>query len=404
MHISPCTPPSPVALTFIAWKSFYYGVFVQGVLGMDVLIALGTSASYAYAAVAAWSGEPEYHFFETSAVLICFVLLGKWMNALAVRRTSKALTQLMQLQAKTALKVLIPAGSEATWNPLSDPYEEEIVPIQTVQPGDLVKVLKGASIPADGVIVHGEMSVDESMISGESIPVLKTPGSIVLGGTICTEAGSGQLEATNVTAAAFVQVTGVGSSTALAQIVQLVQEAQSRQVPIQHFADTVSAVFVPTVVTISILTFMVWYALCNSGVVPTEWYGDETPATFSLTFAIACLVISCPCALGLATPTAVMVGTGVGARHGVLMKGGETLEMASHVDSVVFDKTGTLTAGKPVLSDSDFIRIVPDTFMKEEIQNYCPSGSDQAETLDHFLLWLFGSLERNSEHPLGKMQ
>ena len=369
---------------------------------MDVLIALGTSASYGYAAMAAWTHQPEYHFFETSAVLICFVLLGKWMNAFAVRRTGRALTQLMQLQAKTALKVIIPAGCKSTWNPLSDPYDEKLVPIQDVQSGDIVKVLKGASIPADGVIVHGEMSVDESMISGESVPVLKTPGSIVLGGTICTETGSGVLEATNVTAAAFIQVTGVGSSTALAQIVQLVQDAQSRQVPIQHFADTVSAVFVPVVVTISILTFMVWYALCNSGVVPSGWFDGESPATFSLTFAIACLVISCPCALGLATPTAVMVGTGVGARHGVLMKGGETLEMASQVDSVVFDKTGTLTAGKPVLSDSDFVRMVPDSFMKKDIQMCDLEADSQGASLDYFLLWLLGSLERNSEHPLGE--
>lgn len=241
--------------------------------------------------------------------------------------------------------------------------------------------------------MHGEMSVDESMITGESIPGLKVPGEQVLGGTICCETGTGVLKSNETTAAAFVRVTGVGSSTALAQIVQLVQEAQSKQVPIQNLADTIAGIFVPTVVAISFLTFLIWYGCCKSGVVPASWYEGESPATFALLFGIACLVISCPCALGLATPSAIMVGTGVGAQCGVLMKGGETLEVASKVDCVIFDKTGTLTKGKPVVTD--LIRLVNDEALSKVAQ-WDPLKMDG----ENFLVWLFGSLERNSEHPL----
>jgi Cu+-exporting ATPase len=375
------------------YKTSYYGIS-RGVLGMDVLVALGTTSSYLYAVMSTWTGDPGYRFFETSAVLLCFVLLGKWMNAMAICRTSEALTNLMKLQVKTALKVK-PSGKKdlKRWDPLVDGYEEEIVSIQAVKSGDIVKVLKGASIPADGLLMHGEMCVDESMITGESVPVLKVPGSAVLGGTICSETGTGSFDTKETTAAAFVQVTGVGSSTALAQIVQLVQQAQSRQVPIQNLADTIAGIFVPTVVCLSLFTFLAWYGCCKSGIVPTSWYHGESPSTFSLLFAIACLVISCPCALGLATPTAVMVGTGVGARHGILMKGGETLEVASRIDCIVFDKTGTLTRGKPAVTD--FKRVATDDELRRIMDS---AGKDM--TVDAFLMWLLGSLERNSEHPL----
>lgn len=361
---------------------------------MDVLVSLGTTASYVYAVMATWNGDPSYRFFETSAVLICFVLLGKWMNAMAVCRTSEALTQLMKLQAKTALKIT-PTSMKTIgkWDPLVDSYDEEIVAIQSINPGDIVKILKGASIPADGVLMHGEMSVDESMITGESIPVLKMEGSEVIGGTICVEAGSNSMKAADTAAAGFVRVTGVGSNTALAQIVKLVQEAQSRQVPIQDLADTIAGIFVPCVVAISFLTFVVWYICCKKGVVPESWLDGESPMTFSLLFSIACLVISCPCALGLATPSAIMVGTGVAARCGILMKGGETLEIASKVDVVIFDKTGTLTKGKPVVTD--IIRTMDDNTLAK-IAGVNPVRMDGNE----YLLWLFGSIERNSEHPL----
>lgn len=386
-----CTP-----IQFGSGWSFYktsYFNLQQGVMGMDVLVAVGTSASYGYAVWATLAGTMEYHFFETSAVLICFVLLGKWLQRLAVRRTSQALTQLLALQPKTAIKVIPPAGAETTsgnWNPLDDPYQEHVVPLQSVKEGDLVKVLKGSSIPADGRVKFGEMSVDESMITGESVPVLKTKGSIVLGGTICAEAGL-------AAGATFVEVTGVGSSTALSQIVKLVQDAQSRQVPIQNLADTIAGIFVPTVVIISVLTYMFWYAAIQSGIVPSSYLPEgESPATFSLLFGIACLVISCPCALGLATPTAVMVGTGVGAQQGILMKGGETLELASKVDSVVFDKTGTLTKGKPAVAE--FSILVTDSFFWNDMLK--KTTPPEGRTARDHLLWLLGSLERNSEHPL----
>jgi Cu+-exporting ATPase len=385
------------------YKTSYHGIR-RGVLGMDVLVALGTTASYLYAFTAMLGGDEGYRFFETSAVLICFVLLGKWMNASAVRRTSEALTQLMKLQARTAIKVSSDDpkhGCMETWNPLQDSYSEEVVSIQNIHPGDVVKILKGASIPADGVVLHGELTVDQSMITGESIPVLKVPGDEVLGGTICSETGTTTTKKTNnkkgssdaLTAAAFVRVTGVGADSALSRIVQLVQEAQSRQVPIQNLADSIASIFVPVVVCLALLTFLFWYSCCAIGIVPVAWHKGESPATFSLLFGIACLVISCPCALGLATPTAVMVGTGVGASHGILMKGGETLEVASKVNVVVFDKTGTLTKGKPAVTD--FIRVLSDEVIEQFMDPL-----DSKLTVEDYLVWCLGSLERNSEHVL----
>jgi len=388
---------------FSFYKTSFHGVR-QGVLGMDVLVALGTTSSYIYAFLSMWKNDPGYRFFETSAVLITFVLLGKWMNAMAVRKTSQALTQLMKLQSKTAIKITVTSTVDNTtslkfWNPLQDAYSEEIVSINNVKPGDIVKILRGSNIPADGVVLHGELTVDQSMITGESIPVLKSVGDDVLGGTICAETGimpEGEEKYRALTAAAFVQVTGVGADSALAQIVQMVQEAQSKQVPIQKLADSIASVFVPFVVAFSFLTFLGWWVCCKTGVVPSGWYGEESPIAFSLMFGIASLVISCPCALGLATPTAVMVGTGVGAGHGILMKGGETLEVASKANVVLFDKTGTLTRGKPAVTD--FTRLVSDQFLRNIMQSKS-MGNSHIST-DDFLVWLLGSLERNSEHVL----
>jgi P-type Cu+ transporter len=391
------TTPVQFVCGYSFYKTSYHGI-MRGVLGMDVLVALGTSASYLYAFIAMLKDDSGYRFFETSAVLICFVLLGKWMNAVAVRRTSEAMTQLMKLQAKTAIKITPIAQKPLDlWNPLKDAYQEQLVPIKAIRPGDVVKILKGASVPADGIVLHGELTVDQSMITGESIPVLKVPGDDVLGGTICSEIGTVDPAAGKnhaLTAAAFVRVTGVGADSALAQIVQLVQEAQSKQVPIQDLADSIASVFVPVVVGLSFLTFLAWYGCCKGGIVPASWYQGESPSTFSLLFGIACLVISCPCALGLATPTAIMVGTGVGARHGVLIKGGETLEVASKVDTVLFDKTGTLTRGKPAVTD--YTRVASDAFLRSLMHH--PDESNLP--VDDFLLWLLGSLERNSEHVI----
>eukprot|EP00537_Pseudo-nitzschia_pungens_P018811 CAMPEP_0172409882 /NCGR_PEP_ID=MMETSP1061-20121228/76589_1 /TAXON_ID=37318 /ORGANISM="Pseudo-nitzschia pungens, Strain cf. pungens" /LENGTH=1009 /DNA_ID=CAMNT_0013146047 /DNA_START=313 /DNA_END=3342 /DNA_ORIENTATION=+ len=408
-----CTPIQ-FGCGFPFYKSAYHGLR-QGILGMDVLVALGTTASYGYALWATLTGSIEYHFFETSAVLICFVLLGKWMQTLAVRRTSQALTQLLRLQPKTAIQIRAKAAdNKRSWNPSTDPYIETVVPVASIQPGDLVKILKGSSVPTDGILRFGELAIDESMITGESRPVLKTPGAVVLGGTICQEASAD-------TGAGFVEVTGVGAKTALSQILQLVEDAQNRQVPIQDFCDTVAGIFVPSVVVISVLTIVIWYALLTNGVL--ERVPGETPLTTALLFGIACLVISCPCALGLATPTAVMVGTGVGAKQGVLMKGGETLELASKVDSVVFDKTGTLTKGKPAVTDFTLVvdenifwkDVVPRDGEAAKALNRVPSLSSTYDdknsnssgrptanklSMERCLLWLFGSLERNSEHLL----
>lgn len=392
------TTPVQFLCGFSFYKTSFHGIR-RGVLGMDVLVAIGTTSSYIYAFLSMWKNDPGYRFFETSAVLITFVLLGKWMNAMAVRKTSQALTQLMKLQSKTAIKITTTSTSLNVWNPLRDAYSEETVPIQNVKPGDIVKILRGANIPADGVVIHGELTVDQSMITGESIPVFKSPGDDVLGGTICAETGTMAEDNKKdhaLTAAAFVRVTGVGADSALSQIVHMVQEAQSKQVPIQKLADSIASVFVPVVVVFSFLTFLAWWACCKTGIVPMGWYGEENPIAFSLMFGIASLVISCPCALGLATPTAVMVGTGVGASHGILMKGGETLEVASKANVVLFDKTGTLTRGKPAVTD--FIRLASDDFLKSVMSNGSMANS-QIST-DDFLVWLLGSLERNSEHIL----
>jgi len=392
------TTPVQFLCGFSFYRTSFHGIR-RGVLGMDVLVATGTTSSYIYAFLSMWKNDPGYRFFETSAVLICFVLLGKWMNAMAVRKTSQALTQLMKLQSKTAIKITTASTSPSLWNPLQDAYTEEMVLIQNVHPGDIVKILRGSNIPADGIVLHGELTVDQSMITGESIPVLKSPGDDVLGGTICAETGTmseGNKSNHALTAAAFVQVTGVGADSALSQIVHMVQDAQSKQVPIQKLADSIASVFVPVVVVFSFLTFLAWWTCCKTGIVPSGWYGEENPIAFSLMFGIASLVISCPCALGLATPTAVMVGTGVGASYGILMKGGETLEVASKVNVVLFDKTGTLTKGKPAVTD--FTRLASDEFLRSFMNS--PSMEDSHISTDDFLIWLLGSLERNSEHIL----
>jgi len=392
------TTPVQFICGFSFYKTSFHGIR-RGVLGMDVLVAIGTTSSYVYAFLSMWHDDPGYRFFETSAVLITFVLLGKWMNAMAVRKTSQALTQLMKLQAKTAIKITTASTDSNLWNPLRDSYTEETVPIENVQPGDIVKILRGSNIPADGIVIHGEMTVDQSMITGESIPILKSPGDNVIGGTICAETGTISDDKKGnhaLTAAAFVRVTGVGADSALSQIVHMVQEAQSKQVPIQKLADSIASIFVPAVVIFSFLTFLAWWACCKAGVVPIGWYGEEKPIAFSLMFGIASLVISCPCALGLATPTAVMVGTGVGARCGILLKGGESLEVASKANVVLFDKTGTLTKGKPAVTD--FIMVASEVFLRSLMKG-SPIENSQISTED-FLIWLLGSLERNSEHVL----
>jgi Cu+-exporting ATPase len=303
---------------FIAGYRFYKGTWSAlraKTANMDVLIAIGTSAAYFYSlAVVLFSPIlGEHVYFETSAIIITFILLGKWLEALTKGRTSEAIKKLIGLQPKTA--TVVRKG------------KEQEIPISQVVVGDIVIVKPGQKIPVDGVVVDGLSSVDESMITGESIPAEKKKGDKVIGGTI-NKHGSFRFRATQV-----------GNATMLSQIIKLVQEAQGSKAPIQRLADKVSSYFVPTVISIAIIAFIIWHVFIGQSFV------------FSLSIFIAVLIIACPCALGLATPTAIIVGTGKGAENGILIKSAEALENAHKINTVVFDKTGTLTQGKPVVTD-----------------------------------------------------
>ncbi|MBI4151955.1 copper-translocating P-type ATPase [Candidatus Woesearchaeota archaeon] len=329
---------------YIGWP-FYKGTWSalkEKTANMDSLIAIGTSAAYLYSAYVVLFDPMGHQYFETSAVLITFVLVGKYLEAIAKGKTSEAISTLMKLGAKTALV-------------LRDGKEIQI-PIDDVQKGDLIIVKPGQKIPVDGVITEGHSSVDESMVTGESIPIEKKAGDEVVGSTM-NKHGSFVMKATKV-----------GAETTLSRIVKLIEEAQTKKAPIQRFADQISAYFVPVVIFIALVAFTVWFSLAHASV------------GFALIAAVAVLVIACPCALGLATPTAIMVGTGKGAKHGILIKGGDALETAHKVKYVVFDKTGTITKGKPEVTD-----IVP------------AEGST-----GHELLVIAGSIEKKSEHPLAE--
>ena len=286
---------------------------------MDTLIAVGTGTAYLYSLVVSiliWTGNQNYGandlYYEIAGLLIMFILLGKLLEAVAKGKTSEAIRKLLGLQAKTA--TVIRKG------------KEQKIPIDDVAAGDIVIVKPGEKVPVDGEVVDGHSSVDESMISGESIPVEKQKGDKVIGATI-NKTGSFKFKATKV-----------GKDTVLSQIIKMVEEAQGSKAPIQRLADVISAYFVPGVVVIAILAFLVWYFL-GLGFV------------FALTIFIAVLIIACPCALGLATPTAIMVGTGLGAKNGILFKNAESLQLAQKIQTIVFDKTGTLTKGEPEVTD-----------------------------------------------------
>lgn len=333
-------------IQFYVGFRFYRGAYYAArslTANMDTLIAVGTSAAYFYSIATTYMIEGEV-FYETAALLITFVVLGKWLEARAKGKAGEAIQKLLSMQAKTARVV-------------RDGKERDI-PIEEVQVGDTIIVRPGEKIPVDGEVIDGHSSVDESMISGESIPVEKKKGDTVIGATI-NKTGSFQFRATKV-----------GKDTVLSQIIKIVEEAQSSRAPIQKFADVVSAYFVPTVVAIACITFVSWYFLASSSFV------------FALLAFTAVLVIACPCALGLATPTAIMVGTGKGAENGILIKSGEALEMANKIQAVIFDKTGTITKGEPEVTD-----IIP-------IQG---SGVDR-----NCLLQFAASLEHVSEHPLAE--
>uniref|UniRef100_A0A9I9CQH4 HMA domain-containing protein n=1 Tax=Cucumis melo TaxID=3656 RepID=A0A9I9CQH4_CUCME len=353
---------------FVIGKRFYVAAaraLRNGSTNMDVLVALGTTASYVYSVCALLYGavtgfwSPTY--FETSAMLITFVLLGKYLECLAKGKTSDAIKKLVELAPATALLLIRDKGGNL--------IEEREIDALLIQPGDVLKVLPGTKIPADGVVVWGSSYVNESMVTGESIPVLKEVSSNVIGGTI------------NFHGALHIQATKVGSDAVLNQIISLVETAQMSKAPIQKFADFVASIFVPTVVAMALCTLFGWYVGGILGAYPAKWLPENgNYFVFSLMFAIAVVVIACPCALGLATPTAVMVATGVGASNGVLIKGGDALERAQKVKYVIFDKTGTLTQGKATVTTAKvFTEISRGDFLK-----------------------LVASAEASSEHPLGK--
>ena len=303
---------------------------------MDTLIALGTLAAFAYSTGGLFAGGELY--FDTAALIIAFICLGRFFEARARGRASSAIRKLLQLGAKEA-RVLVNG-------------EERMVPIEEVQVGDVVRVRPGEKLPVDGVVIAGSSAVDESVLTGESMPVEKKEGDGVAGATV------------NAHGSLDVRATAVGSDTALAQIVRLVEEAQGGKAPVQRLADRVSGIFVPIVLVVAALTFAGWAFFSE----PVE----------GLVAAVAVLIIACPCALGLATPTAIMVGTGRGAERGVLIKGGEVLERSRRIDVVVFDKTGTLTRGEMALTE---VR---------------PLAGEEAEQV----LRLAGAVESRSEHPV----
>ena len=336
---------------------------------MDVLVVIGTSSAYAMsiyniilrAAVDEYKGKM---FFETSTMLIAFILLGKLLEGIAKGRTTEALTNLVSLKPAQACLVKLSADGLSV-------EEESVVDISLLNTGDIVKVRAFNKVPADGLILSGSSSVDESMISGESVPASKQAGDEVIGGT------------TNGEGALIVKVTRTGQKTTLAQVIRTVREAQTSKAPIQRAADRIAGVFVPCVITIALFTILIWLSAITFGILPASLITPGLgPFTFSLVFGVSVLVVACPCALGLATPTAVMVGTGVGATHGILIKGGEALEATYNVTTVVFDKTGTLTTGK--LKVTECVLLVPTAINEEQ------------------LLFLVASAEGSSEHLIAK--
>ena len=347
-----------IPVQFWIGAGFYRGMWSSlkmKMFNMDSLIAIGTTTAFVYSAVNyflyAWNNDswiglggekiPEL-YFETAAFLITFVILGKWLEARTKGKTSDAIRKLMGLQAKTARVVRDGATVD--------------IPVEEVVHGDIVVVRPGERIPVDGRVRKGHSSIDESMITGESIPVEKSVGDTVIGGTV-NKVGSFEFEATRV-----------GSETTLSNIVRLIEEAQGSKAPIQDFADRISMWFVPAVIIIAVLTFIVWYVVLGATL------------SFALMAFTAVIVIACPCALGLATPTALMVGTGKGAENGILIKGGVPLEATRSITAIIFDKTGTITKGKPAVT---------------EILSFGTTEKNR-------ILEIAAALERQSEHPLAE--
>jgi Cu+-exporting ATPase len=353
MLLAPLLLIAATVVQFWAGAVFYQATWAaarHGSANMNTLVAMGTTVAYGYSAfvtlwptlVARW-GLPYHLYYETAVIIIALILMGRWLEARAKKATSAAIRALMGLQARTARVI-------------RDGVERD-VPIEEVEVGDLVRVRPGEKVPVDGVLTEGRSALDESMLTGESLPVDKGPGDEVIGATL------------NRTGSFVFRATRVGRDTTLAQIVRLVEEAQGSKAPMQRLADTVAGYFVPVVLVLAALTFAGWLL-----------FGPAPALTFALTTTIAVLIIACPCALGLATPTAIMVGTGKAAELGILIRGGEALEQARKIDTIVLDKTGTLTRGKPAVVDV-----------------VAADGLPEPD-----LLRLAAAAEVGSEHPLGE--
>jgi Cu+-exporting ATPase len=325
---------------YIGWR-FYKGAYHSlrgGAANMDVLVALGTSVAYIYSALLTVRGQPDV-YFDSSATVVTLIFMGKLLETRAKAKSSSAIEALAKLGAKVAHVVR--------------DGEEIDVPVEELRVGDIVRVRPGEKVPSDGIIKEGNTTIDESFMTGESLPVTKGPGDHVVGASV------------NQTSSFTMEITKVGSDTALAQVIRLVDQAQGSKAPVQRLADKISGIFVPIVLGIALVTLILWSIFGG-------W-------SHGLIAAVAVLVIACPCSLGLATPTAIMVGTGLGAESSILIKGGEHLEVAHKVNAVVFDKTGTITSGKPQVTD---------VWTAEGV-------------IERDLLSIAAALESQSEHPLG---
>ncbi|MBA2453766.1 MAG: heavy metal translocating P-type ATPase [Chloroflexia bacterium] len=349
--LGPAMLIAAAVVQFWAGRVFYTAAWAaakHGSTNMNTLVAVGTSVAFGYSAfvtlwpalAASW-GFPYYLYYETAVIIIALILMGRWMEARAKKQTGAAIKALAGLQARTARVI-------------RDGVEQDI-PVEAVQVGDSVRVRPGEKVPVDGVIVEGASALDESMLTGESLPVEKSKDDAVIGATL------------NKTGSFVFRATKVGRDTTLAQIVRLVEEAQGSKAPMQRMADTISGYFVPAVLALAAISFVAWIV-----------FGPTL--TFALTVLISVLIIACPCALGLATPTAIMVGTGKAAEHGILVRGGEALEQTRKIDTIVLDKTGTLTRGKPAVT-----------------QVVSANGMTDSD-----LLRLAAAAEVGSEHPLGE--